>query len=105
MPSAPVSQNPMTLSSPGLVKRAILQNLSNGPYQGRRLLRGANGDAQILPDRRIIKPPHQNPAVAQRPEPMFGGKLRRTRENEVGLAGQEPAAEGAQLAAEFLAGG
>src|SRR6266446_6080235 len=83
-------KGPMTLSSPGLVKRTALQNLSNGPHQSRRFLRRANGDAQILPDRRMIKPPHQNFAVAQMLEPIFGGKFRRKREKEISLAGQYP---------------
>src|SRR5437016_3936367 len=53
----------------------------------------------------MVKPAHENFLGAQFFEPDLGGKLRRARENEIGLAGKNFEAEGVQLAAELVTSG
>ena len=96
----PPGRMPMTPTG-----KAPLQERSSGFDQGGGFFGRADGDAQVVADGGVTEPAHEDLAVAQFLEPGPGGESRRAHEDEIGLAREDPEAEGLKLPAQPLAGG
>ena len=83
----------------------VLQDGPGGFDQRSGFRRRADGDAQVIADGWVAKPPHEDPAVAQFLQPGSGGEFRRANKNEVSLAREDLEAQGLKLMAEMAAGG
>src|SRR5689334_10948750 len=67
--------------------RALLsQNCLHRPRHRFCLLIRSNGDPQVVPHFRVIKPPDEDFALSQFPEPFLSRKPGRPNQNEIRLA-------------------
>jgi len=72
--------------------------------QGGGFGRGADSDAQVLPDFGKVKPTYEDLAVAELLQPIASGEFWRLRQDKIGLAGKDLKPEPFEFAAEALTG-
>src|SRR5579864_6431059 len=77
----------------------------DGFYQCVRFLRCADGNAEVLPDRRLIEPTHKDSSPTEFLEPALRRINWRSGQNKVGLAGKDFKTKHGQFATQLLAGG